>query len=261
MKITKIHIAALVGCIFSAMQAWGATAGSDELDLPLYDGRTSQQWLETDVHAGVGLSSVIQNYGTKIPGITDMMLSPGCQFRGGVGVRFNLSRSFGLATGLEFGINNFRQSMSMVVNEPSGSMSSLYITNHFYQFTVPVYVSWRLNIGRRMMWNIDLGMYLSEGAGGDLKASGYTTGENNLGQPVVLHATYKTKYYEKNNPLFNGVRNFDVGAHVATGLVYRHRYTFNAVLEIGARNLAINKGVLDLKYHNLSLMFQIGYIL
>lgn len=250
----------MLGCLMAALHAFGSTPAGEDYDVPMYDSRRTEKWIEVDLHAGVGITGILQNYGSKIPGITDMMLSPGCQMRGGLGVRINLNTSFGLATGLEFGINNFRQALSMLLSEPSGSMSSLYITNHFYQFTVPIYVSWRFNIGRRMMWNVDLGWYLAEGTGGDLKASGYTTGENNLGQPVVLHAEYKTKYFEKNQPLFNGVRNFDCGLHVGTGLVYRHKYTLNAVLELGARNLAINRGVHDFKYHNLSLMFQAGYI-
>ncbi len=260
MKITKIIVLAATTCFLCVANAYGEAQIEKFEEPPMYDSSKPTKWLEIDVHAGIGLTGLIQNYGTEIPGITDLMLAPGCQLRGGLGVRFNFNNSFGLATGLDFGINNFRQSMSMVVNEPSESMSSLYITNHFCQFTVPVYLSTRFNIWRRMMWNVDFGCYLAEGVGGHLRASGYTTGENTLGQPVVLHAVYRTKYYEESEPLFNGVRNFDVGLHVATGLVYRHRYTLNAILEIGARNLAINKGVLDLKYHNLGLVFQFGYI-
>ncbi len=257
--IAKIIAMAITGCLMPALPALG-TPVPDVAPRQDSVAVATGKWIEVDVHAGVGMTSVMQNYSSGIPGVTDFMLSPGVQFRGGLGVRFNLSHMIGLGTGMEFGINNYRYSMSLQLSQPSGSMSTLYVTNHFYQITVPVYVSWRLDIGRRMKWNVDMGCYFALGAGGDQKARGYNTGENNLGQPVVLHAAYKAKYFEKERPLLNGVRNFDIGYHMATGLTYRQRYTLNAVLQLGARNLAINRGVLDLKYHNLSLMFQIGYI-
>ncbi len=251
-----ILLTSAIACLWG----WSAEPVSHSgTEYPLYDSSRPEKWIEFQPHVSVGLSTIVQNYGSQVPGMSDFMLSPGCRVSGGLDIRFCIRNSFGLATGMEFNINNFRYSMSIVDNS-SGSISSMYTRNHYYTLTVPVYLSWRFNIGRRMMWNVDAGMYFSQGTGGHLKASGYTSGENALGQPVVTHANYETDYYNNRQALINGVKKFDFGPRIATGLVYRHRYTFNAIFQIGARNLAINQGVLDIHYRNLSLDFQIGYI-
>ncbi|MCC8119565.1 MAG: PorT family protein [Bacteroidales bacterium] len=262
-KILKRLILAL--CLATGLNALAAEPDlqqrphDPEGDVPLYDSTRPEKWIEFQPHVSVGLSTIVQDYGSKIPGLSDFMLSPGCRMNLGLDIRFCIRNSFALATGLEFNINNFRYSMS-IVDTSSGSISSIYTRNHYYSLTVPVYLSWRLNIGRRMMWNVDAGLYFAQGTGGTMKASGYISGNNSLGQPIVEHANYQTDYYVSSQAMINGVKKFDFGPRIATGFVYRHRYTLNAVFQIGARNLAINQGVMDLNYRNLSLDFQIGYI-
>lgn len=93
-----------------------------------------------------------------------------------------------------------------------------------------------------------------------MKANGYTSGENSLGQQIVTHAHHEIGYFDTDRPLFNGVERTDFGPRVGTGLVYKRQWTFHAILQISARNLAVNHGVLDLHYRNLTLAFQFGYI-
>ncbi len=258
MKLNKILTLALALSCAMLTSAHEPVSQTGE-DYPLYDGSIPDRWIEFMPHASVGLSTVIQDYGSEIPGLSDFMLSPGCRMSAGLDIRFCIRNSFALATGVDFNINNFRYSMS-IVNTTSGSITSLYARNHYYSVTVPVYLSWRFNIGKRMMWNVDAGMYFSQGTGGSFKASGYASGENSLGQPVVTHANYETDYYISSQAMINGVKKFDFGPRIATGLIYRHRYFLNTIFQIGARNLAINQGNLDVHYHNLSLDVQLGYI-
>lgn len=225
----------------------------------LYDSSNPGKWLELSVHASVGLSTITQNYVSAVPGLSDFMLSPGCRAGAGLDVRFDINKSFGLATGMDFHFNYFRYAMSLV-DYSSGSISSIYARNSYNTLTVPVYLSWRFHIGHSMAWNIDAGVYFVNGLNGNLKASGYLSGENSIGQPVVNHANYETKYYSNTQSLINGVKRSDYGPRIATGLLYRQHYSLNAILQIGARNLAVNQGALDIKYHNISFDFQVGYI-
>lgn len=227
-------------------------------ELPMFDSSRPQHIVEVNPHIGIGLSSLIQNYSSAIPGLSDLQLSPGCKMSAGVNVRFALRSSFALGTGIDFTISNSNYAMSLV-DENSGSISSIYMRNHFYEITVPVFISARLNIGRFVRWNIDGGIYLSQGCGGSMKASGYTSGENSLGQPVVSHSSYRTDYFKDEESLINGVRSFDYGPHIATGLTFRRRFSLNMVLNISARNLAINYGNMPISYRNISLVFQLGY--
>lgn len=225
---------------------------------PMFDASRPQHIVEVNPHIGIGLSSIIHNYGSAIPGLSDLQLSPGCKMSAGVDVRFALRTSFALGTGIDFTINNSNYAMSLV-DENSGSISSIYMRNHFYELTVPVFISARLNIGRFVRWNIDGGIYISQGCGGSMKASGYTSGENSIGQPVVSHSSYRTDYFKDEESLINGVRSFDYGPHIATGLTFRRRFSLNMVLHVSARNLAINYGNMPISYRNISLVFQLGY--
>lgn len=226
---------------------------------PFYDSGRPAKLLDINPHIGVGMSSIIQNYGSAVPGLSDFLLSPGCLIGAGVDVRFAIRNSFGIGTGLEFGINNLRYSMS-IIDGGTGSISSMYVRSHFYTASVPLYLTTRFNIGRTIKWNVDFGVYLAKGLGGKTKIIGYASGMNSLDQPIVTHASYTVDYFNADDTLINGVKDFDWGPRIATGLTYKHRYTLNAVLQVSAPNLASNKGVLDIKYRNINLEFQVGYI-
>ena len=248
-----IHIIALIVCLLSVATPHRAAASE------LFDAAVPNKVVELNPHIGVGMSSLLQNYGTAVPGMSDFLLSPGCMVNFGMDVRFVIRNSIALGTGLVFNINNSRMAMNLLDNA-TGSISSIYLRNHFYDFTVPVYITCRLNIGRKMQWSLDGGIYMSHGTGGDVKVSGYTSGVNSLNQPVVTHASYKHDYFNSKQPLVNSVKRFDWGPRIATGLIYNHRYTLNAIFQVSSENLAQNRGVLDVSYRNISLQFQLGYL-
>lgn len=225
----------------------------------LYDLNAPTKLIEVNPFIGVGISSVLQNYSSVIPGLSDFLLSPGFALDGGVDVKININNAIGIGTGLNFGICNADFAMNLLENS-TGSISSIFMRNHYYQLQVPVYVSVSLNLRRKLKWIIEGGGYYSHGLGGKMKASGYTSGMNSLGQPTVTHAYYEQDYFDNKSPIINGVKNTDFGIHIGTGFVYNVHYTLKAVLETGIPNLAINHGVLDVKYRNISLLWKFGYI-
>lgn len=224
-----------------------------------YDPSPDSRLVEVNPNVAVGISSLMLNFQSAIPGVSNFMLAPGVLMRAGVDVRFNLNRSLCLGTGLEFGINNVDYSMGLI-DHSTGSVTSIFMNKHFYDAQVPVFVSMRFSIDRRILWDISAGAYVSYGLGGKMKASGYTSGENAIGQPVVTHAVHEIDYFDSDRPLFCGVKRVDWGPRIGSGLIYKRQWTFHAILELSASNLAINHGVLDLKYRNFSLAFQFGYI-
>lgn len=253
-------LAALTAILPAAPQAARPDSSAHaRADRPFYDPSPDGRLIEVNPCVSVGMNSLLQNMPTAVPGVSNFMLSPGTLMRAGLNVRFNLNRSLGLGTGLECGINNVDFSMGIIDNS-TGSVTSIFMENHFYDIQAPVYVSMRFSIDRRILWDISAGVYVSYGLGGKMKAVGYTSGENALGQPVISHAEHETGYFDSDRPLFNGVRRTDFGPRLSTGLVYKRLWTFNAILQISAPNLASNHGVLDLQYRNLSLAFQLGYI-
>lgn len=253
LKIVLLLLAAMCG-----QSLFAAKNDTIAQDRPFYDSKHSDDFIEINVHAGAGLSSVLQNYGSAISNISDFFFSPGVLMRGGLDVRFNIRNSFGIGTGLDFGINNSRYAMS-IVSDAATSINSLYVSNHFYDLTVPVYVSFRFNMGRHTTWSVDPGWYFSKGIGGHSKLSGYTSGENSLGQPIVTPTSYEHKYFNSGKPFINSVKSFDNGPRLALSLMFRHRVTFSVVGQLSAFNLAYRNESLPVKYRHVSLCFLLGY--
>lgn len=249
-----------------ASGAWHQAQARNELDSiaameqpSFYDSGRPSDFIELDAHVAIGMMSLVQNFSGAVPDLSDFLLSPGTKIDMGLTVRFNLRNSLGLATGMQVGINNMRYALGLV-GKGTGQISSIYVRNHFYDITVPIYVSWRFNMGRLMKWSVDGGLYASKGFGGSSRFSGYTSGVNSLGQPVVTHALYNQPYFDASTAFIARVKSFDWGPRLATGLVYRNKYTFNIIFQISAENLATKQTVLDLRYRHTSLAFELGYI-
>lgn len=233
-------------------------SGSGRADSTMVDTSRPARFLELGAHVSVGASSILQNYASGIPGVSDLQVTPGCMAGLGFSARFVIRNFFAIGTGLDFMINNSRYAMSIVDND-KGLMSTVYVRNHFYSFDIPVFASFRFDVSRHVRWNVDLGWYMSFGAGGKMKAGGYTASTNSLGQPIVVDESYEWDYFREERPLVNGVRDVDYGPHLASGLKFYDRYMFQAVMHLSARNLAINHGVLDIYYRNINVAFQFGY--
>lgn len=258
MMAALLRFCLLAIAVTSMMPAMAEAPTKDKDEVPFYDSAHADKFLELNVHAGVGLSSVMQNYGSVVPNISDFFLSPGVLMRAGLDVRFNIRNSFGIGTGIDFGINNSRYAMS-IVTDGGSSINSLYVGNHFYDATIPLYISFRFNAGHSMTWSLDPGWYFSQGLGGHSKLSGYTSGENSLGQPLVTHASYEHDYYDSAKPFINTVKKFDNGPRLALTLMFKRRVTFAAVGQMSAFNLATRREILPVKYRHVTVCFQFGY--
>jgi len=254
---SAIRLAIMALAVICCLQAT-AQEKRDTDSPPLYDAAHADKFIEINVHAGIGLSSAVQNYGSVISNISDFFFSPGVLMRTGIDVRFSIRNSFGLGTGIDFGINNSRYAMSIVSNGGS-SINSLYVTNHYYDANIPVYISFRFNAGRSMTWSVDPGWYFGTGLGGHSTLSGYTSGENSLGQPLVTHASYKHKYYNSDKPFVNSIKSFDHGPRLALSLMFKRHVTFAVVGQISAFNLATRCSTLPVKYRHATVCFQFGY--
>lgn len=232
---------------------------SKYFEAPLYDSSRPDKFLDVKLHFVVGGSSSVNNYKSAIPGLMDMQFSPGALFRPGVEVDFKIRNSLAISTGIEMGIHNTRCAFSLV-DANTSSINSVYIKNHFYNINIPIFMSFRLNMGRRVQCVIDFGGYMAYGLTGKLRASGYASGQNSLGQPVIYHLFYKRDYYDEANSVINSVKRMDYGPRLSAGVLYKNHYSFNWVFQMSARNLAVNHNVLDVNYRHLSLGFEVGYI-
>lgn len=226
---------------------------------PLLDKSRPTHFVEVGMHIGEGASSMIENYGSQVPYIYDFSFNPGSQTVFGATAEIPFRNYFAIGTGIDFGINNYHWSMT-ILQPDAGTLNSLYSRSHYYNFTIPAYLSLRLNLGDKVRWHNELGCYLSFGAGGTVKTHAYSSSTNTLGQSQVTETSYSHKYYNDPDPIVCGVNETDWGLHLGTGVLVSNHWQVKCVFRVGARDLAENFGVLKIKMHTIDVNFRFGYV-
>ncbi len=241
--------------------SYAEAAPTDSVDMemtPVVDRSPSQKVVEIKPYVAAGASTLLLNYDKVVPGATNVLTSPGSIWRAGVDVKFYLNNFVGLATGLGYELVHNQYAMTIADNN-TGTINSVYVNNRFNQLYVPVYLSWRLRMSRRLALNIETGWYLAFGVGGHMRVNGYSTGQNSLGQPIITPLRFATDYFTADRALVNGIKDRDNGARLALGLTLFRHFSINTVLNVSVRNLAINHNVIDAKYRNINFMGEFGY--
>ena len=256
MKSLLRRIAASAVAVGAALPA---VAGDTGQDAPFVDFSRPDRVVEIGLHVGEGASTITQNYATAIPDVADFSLTPGSMTTFGASAELPVRNFFAIGTGLDFAINNFYYSMT-ILHPSEGTLNSLYTRNHFYTLEVPLYLGFRFNLGSHVKWNSEIGGYLSFGAGGKTRTRAYTSSTNSLGQSQVTQTNYERNYFNDDNPIINGVTGTDWGLHLGTGILVNRHWSVKAVMHAGARDLAKNYGVLGISTHTLNVVFKAGYI-
>lgn len=234
-----------------------STAAAEDTH-PFMDTSRPSKPVDIGVHVGLGVSTQIQNYASAVPGCADFHLSSGLHSAFGVTIEVPLRRYIAIGTGADFVISNNSWAMTVINSEPN-TVSTLYCRNTYRAFEFPIYLSLRFNLGTRITWTNEGGMYLSFGTGGRTRITSYSAAVNQLGQQQVTRTRYDHPYYNADTPILNGFGRNDIGIHLSTGLQYRRRWTLKAVMRYGFRDVARNYGVLDVNVHNLAFSFRLGY--
>lgn len=235
------------------------TTAQSNYAVPFVDTSRPENVIEGSVNIGVGASSMIQNYRSAVPGLSDFTFSPGTMMSVGADVQLPIRNFLAIGTSLNFNINNY--SWAMTIMQPQdGSLSVLKTKNHFYDIDVPVYVAFRFNLSPKVRWTNEAGWYISFGAGGDTRTRVYTSATDPEGENQISVTHYKRDYYKDDNAIVNGVTSTDWGLHLATGLQICKRLSLKAVMHVGARDLSRNIGGLNINNHTLNASFKAGYI-
>ncbi|MDE7375839.1 MAG: hypothetical protein K2N16_03220, partial [Muribaculaceae bacterium] len=102
-RAIALTLLAMLAAIMPAAPAAARPDSTQHLrsDRPFYDSAPDSRLVEINPALAVGISSLMLNFESAVPGVSNFMLSPGTLMRAGVDVRFNFNRSLGLGTGLE----------------------------------------------------------------------------------------------------------------------------------------------------------------
>lgn len=226
---------------------------------PFFCNDKNDSFLESEVYAIIGTSTMWQNYAEHVPSISDINTSPGCGVGIGAKVQFEFRDFFALGTQLDFMARNNKYSMVIIDTEGKGSQNSVFVSNRSYSASVPVYASVRFNIADNVRWNIDAGGYFSLGLGGYQKADTYTTSINDLGQMVSTYKHYDLDYYNEQHPLIHAIDDVDFGLMFRTGLLFYDHYNVGLEARISTKNATADEGIIHPKMYNHLFAMKIGY--
>lgn len=241
--------------LVAVMTAVVAVAG----EKPFFNTSRSDDFLEMELHAMVGATSVGHNYDDCIPALSGMHVNAGCGMGVGASVRFVIRDFLAIGTQLDFRIYNNRYDMTLVT--PSQRVSTVvYLGNRYYDVNIPIFASLRFNVAGNVRWDVDGGTFFALGFGGHQEADIYNAYANSLGQMVTSHVNEKRDYFDDEFPVIHTVANFDIGLHLASSLVFNRHYTVGVVLQLGLRDLARDTAVFAPSLRNRSCLFKLGYI-
>lgn len=244
----------------AALLAVAATASPEAAARDFFDNGPADKFLSLEVHALIGGSTTLQNYAGTFDAISSYDQHTG--FSGGAGAvaTFGLRDWLGLATELNFLVNNSSATV-LVAGSGDTPFSAMTLKNRYYTLNVPVYLKVNFNIADRARWNVMGGFYYSLGLDGYQKQNIYTSYVNTFGQLVNIHDTLRPDYYRSSGAFINSCyradwgltfgTGFDLGSHVAVG--------FRAM--IGLRNIAYitDAGTQKPSIHSTAFYGTLGY--
>lgn len=218
----------------------------------------AKNFLDVDVHALVGGSTVMQNYRNSFPEIDNLNINMG--FRGGLGARatFGLREYLGLSTELNLVVRNYN--MSLVAGaEGTEGITGVQVDNRTYVINVPVAVTLRFMIAKNVKWLVDAGIYYSYGFSGRQKQDIFAGTVNALGELVTVYEHIKTDYFSSSHTFLNSFRRGDYGIHVGTYLDFGPHLRIGARLQTGLKNTSFSYGVANPSVRNFDFCGSVGY--
>ncbi len=216
------------------------------------------KFIEVDVHALGGGSSVTQNYRGCFPQIQNLNVNMGYSL--GVGARavFGFRNYLGFGTELDLLLNNYNIDMA-VLGSDNMSMSAVFVDNRFYYVNIPVFMSFRFNVAKSVRWNVDAGMYYAYGIGGTQKQRIYRADINEMEELVPQVVNIKTGYFHSRETFINSFNRGDLGVHLGTSLNFGPHLVVGCKFQIGIKNSARENGIINPNIHNYNLHGVIGY--
>lgn len=226
---------------------------------PFVSHAAPSKFIDLDIHAMIGGSTVTQNYSDCFSAISEINLSMGTAFGIGATARFSFTNFIGMGVEANFMINNYRMSLA-VADDDATSITNCFVRNHYYTANFPVYISLNFNLGSVVRWNIDAGLYYTYGLSGRSKSTLYNARVNELGQLITSVTNQKASYYNSPDAFIASSYRGDIGLHIATGFTFMRRYSVGVRSQIGFKNEShAYNAIKQPNVHNINLLCSLGY--
>lgn len=224
----------------------------------LVDYGPATKLLDIEFHAMGGGSSITQNYKKSLPNIQNQNVNMGNSWGIGAKAVFGLRSYLGIGTSINLMLNHYNVDMALLGTD-NNSMSALFVNSHNFTVNIPVFVSFRFDVAKRVRWNVDGGMYYAYGFAGRQKQLIYRAEINSMDELVPEIERITTDYYHSPRTLFNVFNRGDIGLHIASSLDFGPHLTVGVQTQYGFKNSARSNGVFHPSVHNFSLHGLVGY--
>lgn len=202
----------------------------------------ANRFIEVDVHALAGVSSIFQNYQTKFPQIQNLNINNGGSFGVGGKAVLGIRNYLGFGTAIDVLVNNYNYDMA-ILGSDNMSMSSVFIDNRNFFVNIPVFLSFRFNVDNNVRWNVDLGMYYAYGFAGTQKQRIYRAQINAMDELVPELVNLKTDYFHSSSTFISPFNRGELGLHLATSLNFGKHLIVGARMQIDFKNSARHSGI------------------
>lgn len=225
---------------------------------PLISHSAPPKLVETQVHGILGAYSINTNYRKEIPTIQNQNTNPGFVY--GIGGKAVLGITDFIGVGVQLNVlhSGYNIDMTVMSNNPI-RLSAIFINSSNYTVTAPFFLSLRLNVARKVRWNIDGGLYYSFGFAGNQKQLIYRSEVNSMGEVMAEMERVSTDYYHSPRTAFNVFNRGDLGIFIGTSLDFGKHFNIGIQLPIGLKNAARTNGVISPTVHNYALQALLGY--
>lgn len=224
-----------------------------------FDTSRPQKVLTFGLRAGMNSSGMQTNYLKLQPELIhgNFYWRSGMQI-GGV-ADLHIRNYFAIEVGLYWENKGYDCSM-MAATAEDDYMSSMYGHMRHNDLSVPVMLSFRLNVLPQAMYHIDIGGYWTYGIGGKKNLKSYFAYGAQDGQLVFDQMETEANYYGSNPKDFLSVDRTDLGLRVGTGLTFFNRYFVGVYYQHSLKNIAQNfDGGPNYRFQNNSWSVNIGY--
>lgn len=251
MKILKPR-ASLLFFLIGLLAHQGSVA-SDFVDFS-----PARKFIEVDVHALGGITTVNQNYKARFPQIQNLNVNLGASVGAGFRAVFGLREYLGFGTAIDMTSGRYNIDMA-VLGTDAESMSAVFIDNTLWQVNIPMFVSFRFRVDRNVRWNVDVGAYYAYGFAGTQKQRIYRADINAMDEIVPQIERVRTDYYHSSSTFINTFNRGDIGFHFATYVDFGKHLVVGARFQAGIKNTSRSLGIINPTVRNLTFHGSVGY--
>lgn len=244
--------------IFAVMALLSALSGL-RASTPFVCHGAPDKFLDLEVHALIGGSTVIQNYGSCFPQVSELDVNQGFATGVGAAAQFGFTDFIYMGVEANLLVNNYRMSLA-VADDNATSITNCFLKNRYYTANFPVYVSLKFNLGQTVRWNVDAGVYYTYGLSGRSSVTLYSARVNPLGQLITTVTGSKENYYNSPDAFICSSYRGDIGLHLATGFTIKRHVSVGFRTQIGIKNQAhAYNAITTPQVHNVNFLCVVGY--